>query len=92
MIVLAAPVGRCPGGGVATKVAAQQALKATRKDFLKRGMTALDLPSDGQNARRAVDKATGSNMSGANPSHSTPASRERAHERKHDDKTGNTTR
>lgn len=57
MIVLAAPAGRCQGGGIATKVAAQQALEATRKDFVKRGMTALDLPSDGQNARRAIDKA-----------------------------------
>ena len=40
-----------------TKAAAQGALQAARKDFTKRGVVALDLPSDGQNARRAADKA-----------------------------------
>ena len=40
-----------------TKVAATGALQAVRKDFAKRGLTALDLPSDGQNARQAADKA-----------------------------------
>ena len=37
--------------------------------------------------RRALDRATGSNTTGANPSHSTPASRDRGHE----NRTGTTT-
>jgi hypothetical protein len=57
---------------------------------LDRATGAAPTPADGTPgnppgtaAGRAVDKATGSNISGANPSHSTPASRERAREGKH---------